>query len=124
MQRRTPTAFYYDILYLQCNDAKCMYFNNISWLNNSHIWSKALRRLAHNPIFDHNLIRDLAYAWSLPTHPTFEQKIELIKAAIDDAITSPLPLQVHAPVSQVLYFMHKIREVVRVSDAFLNADVH
>ena len=74
-----------------------------------------------NPIFDDDLCRDLAYAWSLPTHPTFERKIELIKAAIDDAITSPL--QVYPPASQVLYFMRKIREVIRVSAAFSNADV-
>lgn len=76
-----------------------------------------------NPTFDRDLCRDLDYAWSLPTHPTFEQKIELIKAAIDDAIRSPSPLQVHAPASQVLYFMRKIREVVRVSDVLLNSDI-
>jgi hypothetical protein len=75
-----------------------------------------------NPNFDHNLIYDLAYAWSLPSHPTFERKIGLIKAAIDDAITSPL--QVYPPVSLVLHFMCRIREAVHVSDAFSNADVY
>ena len=58
-----PTAFYYDIQRLQRNDAKCMYFNNISWLKKSHfVWSKVLHRLAYNPIFDYNLIHDFAYA--------------------------------------------------------------
>lgn len=79
-----------------------------------------MHRLASNPIFDDNLYRDLDYAWSLPVHPTFEQKIELIKAAIDEAIRSP---RQDNPASQVLYFTRKIREVVRVSNMYLNPDL-
>ena len=75
---------------------------------------KIFSRFAHNPLtaFDDELKDDFIYAWSLPPHPTFEWKMSLIKAAIDEAVASP---PYDYPHSQVFCFMRKIREVVRVS---------
>jgi hypothetical protein len=98
-----------------------MYVFELEYLSDEYSFFrfKMLHRLASNPIFDDNLYYDLDYAWSLPIHPTFKQKIELIKAAIDKAMRSPLQ-DYPAAASQVLYFMCKIREVVRVSNTSSN----
>jgi hypothetical protein len=62
--------------------------------------------------FDDKLRDNFLYAWSLPTHPTFERKMVLIKAAIDEAAASP-PLDY--PRCWVFYFMCKIHDAVQVS---------
>jgi hypothetical protein len=82
------------------------------------VQSKILHRFVCNPLtsFDDTLYRDLTYAWSLPAHPTFEWKMGLIKAAIDKAAVRPLHENAR---SHIIYFVGKIREVVRVSDLFV-----
>ena len=62
--------------------------------------------------FDDKLKDDFIYAWSLPVHPTFENKMVLIKAAIDEAAASPPH---DCPQTLVFYFTHKIHQAVRVS---------
>ena len=62
--------------------------------------------------FDDKLKDDFFYAWSLPPHPTFEEKMLLIKAAINEAAALP---PYDYPQCQVFYFTQKIHEVVQVS---------
>jgi hypothetical protein len=70
-----------------------------------------------NPLlsFDDDLNNNIAYAWTLPTHLTFERKMADIKSAMDEA--AMLPPSEYAR-SQIKYFTTKIREVVRVSNRF------
>jgi hypothetical protein len=69
-------------------------------------------------MFDDDLKCDLAYAWSLPAHPTFEKKMQLITVAIDEASLSPLH---DYPSCHVFYFKRKIRDIVRVSNFIMFA---
>ena len=81
---------------------------------------QVLHRFRCNPYmtFNDNLDHDLAYVWSLPPHPTFERKMELIVVAIDEAALSPLH---NYPTCQVFYFKHKICDIIRVSDIVMFA---
>jgi hypothetical protein len=78
---------------------------------------KILQRFARNPMaaFDDELKVDFIYAWSLPTHSTFERKMACIQAAINEAAASP---PYDYPRCRVFYFMRKIHEAVRVSCNF------
>jgi len=67
-------------------------------------------------MFDNDLNCDLAYAWSLPAHPIFERKMELIAVAIDKVALSPL---CDYPSCQVFYFKCKIHDIVQVSDIIM-----
>ena len=80
-------------------------------------YSKIFHRFACNPLtaFDKELRDDFIYAWSLPTHPTFERKMAVIKAAIDEAAASP---HHDYPRCRVFYFTRKIHDAVRVSFVF------
>jgi len=62
--------------------------------------------------FDDELKDDFIYAWSLPSHPTFERKMTLIQAAINEAAASP---PYDYPQSRVFHFTRRIHEAVRVS---------
>ena len=99
----------------------CVSFFNLTKVFWCLFWLwKILIHFFHNPLtaFDDNLNQDLAYAWSLPTHPTFERKMALIKAVIDKAVASP-PYEY--PRSRVLYFTRHVRQAIRVSYLFWNA---
>ena len=68
--------------------------------------------------FNNDLDHDLAYMWSLPPHPTFERKIELIAVAIEKVALSPLH---NYPTCQVFYFKCKICDIIWVSDIVMFA---
>jgi hypothetical protein len=80
---------------------------------------KIIQRFARNPLtaFNDKLKADFIYAWSLPTDPTFERKMAVIGAAINEATASPLH---DYPRCQVFYFTRKIHDAVRVSCPFQN----
>ena len=90
-----------------------VYCLNECFLYLFHTW-KIIQWFAHNPLtaFDDKLKGDFIYAWSLPAYPTFENKMALIKVAMDEAVASPPHdcLQ-----TLVFYFTHKIHEAVQVS---------
>jgi len=83
---------------------------------------KIIQRFARNPLtaFDDELKDDFIYAWSLPTDPTFERKMAVIGAAINEAAASPPH---DYPRCRVFYFTCKIHDAVWVSCPFQNVSL-
>jgi len=125
---RTGIAFFHQkhtlILCLPTLTTLPQMLRYVYWFNKSFFmlisYSKIFHRFARNPLmaFDNELRDDFLYAWSLPTHPTFERKMADIKAAIDKAAASPHGLHHDYPRSRIFYFTRQIHDAVRVSFVF------